>query len=76
MSDTEVLDFLKAMQAQLNAKLDLRFDVVELRLGKLESRMASLEIDFRGLTQILVGAVGTLNVLADRVSALEKSVTT
>ena len=34
----------------------------------------SLEVDFRGLTQIVVGAVGTLNVLADRVTDLERAV--
>jgi uncharacterized coiled-coil protein SlyX len=70
MSETEVLEFLKAMQAQLNGRLD----GIDSRLAKLESRLASLEIDFRGLTQIVVGAVGTLNVLADRVTELEKAV--
>jgi archaellum component FlaC len=69
MSENEVLEFLKGMQAQLNS----RFDAIEARLSKLESRLASLEIDFRGLTQIVVGAVGTLNVLADRVTELEKA---
>ena len=70
MNDTEVLEFLKAMQMQLNGRLDS----VDSRLAKLETRLGSLEIDFRGLTQIVVGAVGTLNVLADRLSELEKSV--
>jgi archaellum component FlaC len=70
MSNNEVLEFLKAMQAQLNARLD----GVDSRLTKLESRLASLEIDFRGLTQIVVGAVATLNVLAERVTELKKAV--
>lgn len=70
MNDTEVLEFLKAMQMQLNGRLDS----VDSRLAKLETRLGSLKIDFRGLTQIVVGAVGTLNVLADRLSELEKSV--
>lgn len=70
MADNEVLEFLNAMQAQLNG----RIDGVDSRLTKLDSRMASLEVDFRGLTQIVVGAVGTLNVLADRVTDLERAV--
>ena len=70
MPDNEILEFLKAMQAQLNG----RIDGVDSRLTKLDSRMASLEVDFRGLTQIVVGAVGTLNVLADRVTDLERAV--
>ena len=70
MADSEVLEFLNAMQAQLNG----RIDGVDSRLTKLDSRMASLEVDFRGLTQSVVGAVGTLNVLADRVTDLERAV--
>ena len=70
MPDNEILEFLKAMHAQLNG----RIDGVDSRLTKLDSRMASLEVDFRGLTQIVVGAVGTLNVLADRVTDLERAV--
>ena len=70
MPDNEILEFLKAMQAQLNG----RIDGVDSRLTKLDSRMASLEVDSRGLTQIVVGAVGTLNVLADRVTDLERAV--
>ena len=70
MADSEVLEFLNAMQAQLNG----RIDGVDSRLTKLDSRMASLEVDFRGLTQIVVGAVGTLNVLTDRVTDLERAV--
>ena len=70
MADNEVLEFLNAMQAQLNG----RIDGVDSRLTKLDSRMASLEVDSRGLTQIVVGAVGTLNVLADRVTDLERAV--
>ena len=70
MPDNEILEFLKAMQAQLNG----RIDGVDSRLTKLDSRMASLEVDFRGLTQSVVGAVGTLNVLADRVTDLERAV--
>ena len=70
MPDNEILEFLNAMQAQLNG----RIDGVDSRLTKLDSRMASLEVDFRGLTQIVVGAVGTLNVLADRVTDLERAV--
>ena len=70
MPDNEILEFLNAMQAQLNG----RIDGVDSRLTKLDSRMASLEVDFRGLTQSVVGAVGTLNVLADRVTDLERAV--
>ena len=70
MADSEVLEFLNGMQAQLNG----RIDGVDSRLTKLDSRMASLEGDFRGLTQIVVGAVGTLNVLTDRVTDLKRAV--
>ena len=70
MADNEVLEFLNAMQAQLNG----RIDGVDSRLTKLDRRMASLEVDFRGLTQSVVGAVGTLNVLTDRVTDLERAV--
>ena len=70
MPDNEILEFLNAMQAQLNG----RIDGVDSRLTKLDSRMASLEVDFRDLTQSVVGAVGTLNALADRVTDLERAV--
>ena len=64
-----------ASHGELNPEgLNGRIDAVDTRLTKLDSGMASLEVDFRGLTQIVVGAVGTLNVLADRVTDLERAV--
>ena len=64
-----------ASHGELNPEgLNGRIDGVDTRLTKLDSRMASLEVDFRDLTQIVVGAVGTLNVLADRVTDLERAV--
>ena len=64
-----------ASHGELNPEgLNGRIDAVDTRLTKLDSGMASLEVDFRGLTQIVVGAVSTLNVLADRVTDLERAV--
>jgi chromosome segregation ATPase len=75
MSDSEVLEFLKAMRDHQNARLDSvmkGIDGLEARMDRLEARFDHLENDVRGLTRIVASLDGTLQQLVDRVERLEK----